>query len=156
MARDKKNIKNYTSETPAKTSIQRIEEMIVSAGAVRISKGYTTDGIILEINFILPVNNMSLTFNINPNVDLVQKKMLNNYINKPTLSQIIACRKQAERTAWKNQQELLQIQLDMVELNQVDMMQALFLSLTDGTETVYDKIKKNGYKALLPANTNNQ
>lgn len=146
---NKKNIKNYTSETPASTSINRIEEMIVAAGAQQVSKTYS-DGEVTGLKFVLPVNNMLLTFLIDPRVDFVYKKMIAAYIKTPTSAQQDACYRQANRTAWKNQQELLQIQLDMVELDQVDMMQALFLSLTDGTETVYEKIKKTGYKALLP------
>jgi hypothetical protein len=149
---NKKNIKNYTSETPASTSINRIEEMIVAAGAQQVSKTYS-DGELTGLKFVLPVNNMLLTFLIDPRVDFVYKKMIAAYVKTPTSAQRDACYRQANRTAWKNQQELLQIQLDMVELDQVDMMQALFLSLTDGKETVYEKIKKTGYKALLPPAT---
>jgi hypothetical protein len=146
------NIKNYTSETPAKSSIQKIEDMIVSAGAQQVGKAFS-EGELTGLKFMLPINNMQLTFVIDPKVDRVFKKMIGRYKVKPTQSQINGVYKQAERTAWKNQAELLQIQLDMVELDQVDMMQALFLSLTDGKETVYEKIKQTGYKALLPAAT---
>lgn len=147
----KKNIRNYTSETPAYLSISRIEDMIIEAGAQQISKTYT-NGKLTGFKFVLPIDNMVLTFDINPQIDKVYKKMIGNYVKTPTQSQQEAVYRQAERTAWRNQQELLQIQIDMVEIDQVDMMQALFLSLTDGSETVYDKIKKNGYKALLPSN----
>jgi hypothetical protein len=146
-----KNIKNYTSETAASLSIQRIEDMIIGAGARQIAKSYDANGQMTGLKFLLPVNNMQLTFDINAKAELVYKKMIGNYVKTPTAAQEEVVRKQAGRTAWKNMQELLQIQLDMVELDQVEMMQALFLSLTDGQETVYEKMKKTNFKALLPA-----
>lgn len=146
------NIKNYTSETPAKQSIAKIEEMIVAAGARSVSKTYNGGGEMTGIKFLLPVNNMQLTFDIDAKVDKVYAKMLDRYVYEPTKTQKASCAKQAERTAWKNMAELLQIQLDMVALDQVEIMQALFLSLTDGNETVYQKLQKGNFKALLPAN----
>lgn len=147
-----KNIRNYTSEIPAKNSINKIEDLLVSAGAKHIAKAYSDDGNVIGFKFLLPVNNMQLTFDINPAVENVFNFMIKQRVNSMTNTQREQLRKQAERTAWKNQVELIQLQLDMVFINQVDMMQAMFLSLTDGNETVYEKIKKTGYKALLPAN----
>lgn len=151
MATDKKNLKNYTSETAASLSISRIEEMIIRAGAREISKTYDEWGKTTGIKFVLPINNMRLTFDIDAKVQKVYEKMIGNDERPLTKPQIESRLKQAERTAWKNMQELLQIQIDMVELDQVEMMQALFLALTDGKETVYEKLKKTQFKALLPA-----
>lgn len=146
-----KNIRNYTSEVPAKNSINRIEDLLVSAGAKHIGKTYSDEGGVTGFKFLLPVNNLQLTFDINPAVENVFKFMMEQRVNSLTNAQREILREQAERTAWKNQAELIQIQLDMVAVNQVDMMQAMFLSLTDGTETVYEKMKKTNFKALLPA-----
>jgi hypothetical protein len=147
---NKKNIINYTSETPSSNSIQRIEEMIISLGARQISKIYNGFGSLSGIKFVLPINNMMLTFDMDAKVDLVYEKMLKNYVKTPNSAQRASCKNQAEHTDWKNMQELLQIQLDMIELNQYETMQALFLSLSDGTETVFEKMKKSNFKALLP------
>jgi hypothetical protein len=149
---EKINIKNYTSEVPANVSINKIEEMIVKHGARQVQKVYNKAGKMEGIKFVLLVDNMMLTFDMDAKVDLVYNKMISNYVYSTTATQRAACMKQAERTAWKNVCELLQLQLDMVYLNQVDLMQALFLSLSDGTETVYEKMKKTNFKALLPAN----
>lgn len=125
--------------------------MIIRAGAREISKTYDEWGKTTGIKFILPINNMRLTFDIDAKVQKVYEKMIDNYVHTPTKAQMLAVMKQAEKTAWKNMQELLQIQIDMVELDQVEMMQALFLALTDGKETVYEKLKKTQFKALLPS-----
>ena len=146
-----KNIRNYTSEVPAKVSINRIEDLLVSAGARQINKNYNEFGTVAGFKFLLPLRNMQLTFDVNPAVENVFKFMLDQRVNSITNTQREALRKQAERTAWKNQADLIQIQLDMVSVNQVDMMQAMFISLTDGTETVYEKMKKTNFKLLLPA-----
>lgn len=146
-----KNIRNYTSEITAKNSINKIEDLLIGAGARSISKTYSNEGIINGFKFLLPMNNMQLTFDINPAVENVFKFMLDQRVNNINNTQREQIRKQAERTAWKNQAELIQIQLDMVSVNQVDLMQIMFLSLTDGNETVYEKMKKTNFKALLPA-----
>jgi hypothetical protein len=149
MAIDKKNIRNYTSEADAATSQMKIEQMVLKSGARNIAKQYDGFGNCSSINFILPVNNMQLTFALEAKVDLVQEFMLKQYEKTPTAAQKEACRKQATRTAWKNLLELIQIQLDMVAIEQIDLMQALLPILSDGTQTFFERLKRSDFKLLL-------
>lgn len=145
----KKNIRNYTSEADPAQSILKIEQMIIACGAREIAKTYDGFGNPSGIKFILPVNNMQMTFDMQANVDLVFEYMLKQFDRVPTSAQREACRKQANRTAWKNLMELLQIQLDMVAINQREMMEALLTILYDGRRTFYERLKDTNFKLLL-------
>jgi len=145
----KKNIRNYTSEADPAQSIVSIEKMIIQCGAREISKTYDGFGNPTGVKFILPVNNMQMTFDMQANVELVYDYMLKQYDKTPTSVQREACRKQATRTAWKNLMELLQIQLDMVAVNQKEMMEALLTLLYDGRQTFYQRLKQTEFKGLL-------
>jgi len=136
MATKKINIKNYTSEVPASTSISRLEEVLIRAGCTEIRKLYE-DKMTAGIFFILPVDNLKLTFKMEAKVDAIYRKMIATYQQTPNASQRQATMKQAERCAWKNLYELTQLQLDMIMLDQVDTMQVLLPYMTDGHETLY-------------------
>lgn len=145
-----KNLRNYTSQADPAQSIMTIEKIIIGCGAREIAKTYDGFGNPSGIKFILPVNNMHMTFDMQANVELVYEYMIKQYSNKPTEANIAACRKQAARTAWKNLMELLQIQIDMVAINQKEMMEALLTLLYDGRQTFYSKLKETQFKGLLP------
>lgn len=144
-----KNIRNYTSEADPAQSIMTIEKMIIKAGARSINKIYDDFGSPSGIKFTLPVNNLQLTFDMNASVELVFAFMLKAYDKPPTAAQKESCRKQAARTAWKNLMELLQIQLAMVEVRQVDLMQALLPIFSDGSKSFYQSLKERDFKPLL-------
>lgn len=144
------NIKNYSSEVPASRSISMLEDVLIKAGCTEIRK-IVEEKMISGIFFILPVNGMTLTFNMEAKVNQVYKKMIDTYQKSPTSTQQAATLKQAERCAWKNLYELVQLQLDMISLDQVEIMQVLLPYLTDGSQTFYQKIKASNYKLLLNA-----
>lgn len=144
-----KNLRNYTSEADPAQSQLKIEQIILSAGGRNITKLYDDNQNCTVIQFILPVNNMATIFNLDAKADKVYKFMYKQYERTPTSTQVLAIRKQASRTAWKNMLELLQIQLDMVAIDQMDLMQALLTILSDGTETFYERLKKTEFKGLL-------
>lgn len=150
MAAKKIDIKNYSSEVPASRSISMLEDVLIKAGCEEIRKVYT-DKMTSGIFFVLPVANMKLTFNMEAKTDKVYQKMIDAYLNTPNSTQRASTLKQAERCAWKNLYELVQLQLDMISLDQVEVMQVLLPYLTDGSQTFYEKIKASNFKLLLNA-----
>lgn len=62
------NLKNYTSEVPAITSMGRIERCLVEAGATDISKKYL-EGVCRAIRFRMPINNTPIFFELPARVD---------------------------------------------------------------------------------------
>lgn len=142
------NIKNYTSETNAAISQNKIEKKLVEAGARDIMKRYE-DGICSSITFTLPMDGKHLTFQLPARVNAIYKILVAEY-TRPTQRSYEIARMQAERTAWKIISDWVEIQISMIKLEQAEMLQVFFPFLSDGKKTFYDKVKENDFKLLLP------
>lgn len=146
------NLKNYTSEVPAITSMGKIERCLVEAGATDISKKYS-DQICSSITFRMMVNQTPLFFQLPAKVDACFKAM---WGTMTTRGQNQADRKkwmaQAERTAWKIVSDWVEIQLSMIQLEQAEALQIflpyVYNPATD--QTFYEGLKDKGFKALMP------
>lgn len=90
------NLKNYTSETPASTSMAKIEKNLVSAGARNIMKTYDDNQSCTAISFQLTVNNKVLGFQLPAKVEAIYQILYAKY-TKPTEKSQDICRAQAER-----------------------------------------------------------
>jgi hypothetical protein len=144
------NLKNYTSEVPAITSMGKIERCLVEAGATDISKKYV-DGVCSAMTFRIAVNNMPVFFMLPARVDACFKTLWGSMTGR---GQNQADKKkwmaQAERTAWKIISDWIEIQLSMIQLEQAELLQ-IFLPyaydpMTD--TTLYDRVKESGFKML--------
>jgi len=114
------NLKNYTSTIPASRSIEKIEILLVSAGATHISKSYKdkiTDGFVFQI----PVNNVPISFKLPAKIDMVYNRMLKG-ISFHRCRDVDAkkkmIREQAERTAWKILLDWVHINISMIQIDQ--------------------------------------
>lgn len=144
------SLKNYTSTVPAITSMGRIEQCLVKAGATDINKKYA-DGICKAITFRMIVNNHVLFFQLPAKVDKCFDVLFKE-VKKPRPDTKNNIRAQAERTAWKIICDWVDIQLSMILLEQADALE-IFLPFAynpaTGT-TFYNQLKEGGFKALLP------
>jgi hypothetical protein len=144
------NLKNYTSEVPAITSMGRIERCLVEAGATDISKKYE-DGICRAIRFRMPINNIPVFFELPARVDSCYKVLWAD-VKRPRPDTKKKIEQQAERTAWKIICEWVECQLSMIKLEQAEALQVFLPYVWDPAkeETFFEKLKKTNYKALLP------
>lgn len=144
------NIKNYTSEVPAITSMGRIERNLVEAGATDISKKYD-DGICTAIRFRILFNGNPLFFELPAKVQACYK-VLWAEVKRPNKETQTRIQQQSERTAWKIVSDWVEIQLSMIKLEQAEMLQVFLPYAWNPTteETYYQKVKAGGFKALLP------
>lgn len=149
-----KSIKNYTSSVPAMQSMSRIEEMLVSAGAHDVRKTYN-DGACTAFIFILTVPGMAmpLYFKLPAKVDSCFEALWRHYlttVKKPSESMKTQLKAQALRTAWKIMHDWVELQLSLIELEQLETMEAFLPYLyNDGTgETFYEHAKGTGFKQL--------
>lgn len=143
------NIKNYTSEVPADRSVQELENILIKMGATAISKEYDK-GKITCINFAIIQGNDKVPFRLPARVDAIRKLFLNN-LRSPTKKQQDNAEKQAERTAWRNLKEWVQLQHTMIILEQVEFMEVFMpyiFSMQQG-KTAFQLMKENGYNKLL-------
>lgn len=143
------NLKNYTSTVPAITSMGRIEQCLVKAGATDISKKYE-DGICKAVTFRILVNNTPVFFQLPAKVEPCFN-VLWKEIKRPRPESKHKTKEQAERTAWKIVSDWVDIQLSMILLEQADPMQIFLPYAYDPASetTFYDRLKDGGFKALL-------
>lgn len=156
-----KSIKNYTSSIPAAQSMARIEEMLVAAGARDIRKQYDGFGLCISFVFILPIKGMEspLFFKLPAKVEKCREALWQQYLKtgnkgKPiktaTAEARITIQNQAMRTAWKIMHDLVEMQLTLIELDQLEPMEAFLPYLyNDSTgQTFYEHAKGTGFKQL--------
>lgn len=140
------NLKNYTTEIPARTSQERIETLLVDFGATNIMKEYQ-DGRVKAIAFRVVIENVPFAFQLPGNVKACYiwlKKKSPKRTDKTLMEQ-------AERLAWKHQWEWLYIQLTGIELAQLEKIQALLPYSVDPAngKTFYEKLKDSKFQNLL-------
>lgn len=146
------NLKNYTTEVAATKSIEMIEKLLVDFGAFNIMKEYTEMKPLVgrrcsSISFIIEVDGMRLPFKLPTKVEQTAKwlrKQKPNSTDKTILEQ-------SERIAWKQQYEILHLQLGQIIMGQLEKLEALFpyLLSTAENKTYYQKLKEGNFKALL-------
>lgn len=144
------NLKNYTSEVPAITSMGRIEKKLVEAGATDISKKYE-NGVCIAVRFRMLVNMKPLFFELPAKVDACFK-VLWGEISRPKADTKERTMQQAERTAWKIISDWVDIQISMVQLEQAELMQVFLPFIFDPVKekTFYNQLRETGFKGLLP------
>lgn len=150
-----KSIKNYTSSVPAMQSMSRIEEMLVQAGARDIRKSYDGFGSCAAFIFVLAVPGMALPlyFKLPAKVDSCFEALWKHYlttVKKPSESMKTQLKAQALRTAWKIMHDWVELQLSLIELEQLETMEAFlpYLYSEASGETFYEHAKGTGFKQL--------
>jgi hypothetical protein len=139
-------IKNYTSGVPVSRTIARIEEILAEMGAKAIGKNYAS-GKVSSITFQLAINGRDHLIRLpaNPNAVLA---VLEESVKRPRGGTLERLKEQAERTAWKIQQDWLEIELTNIQLNQKEPLQAFLSYLWDGQQTYFEALKSTGFKQL--------
>lgn len=143
------SIRNYTSSVPAEKSMQQIEKILIGMGARNIMKEYDGFGKVLSIAFSVHQGDGVIPFRLPAKADAIKKLLLKEY-RRPSRAQEEAVTAQAERTAWKNVKEWVELQATMIKLEQAEFMEVFLpyvYSLQAG-QTFYQKIKESGFKQL--------
>lgn len=158
-------LKNYTSDVPVSRTIQRIEEVLIRCGVLGIAKDYAgTNGTILAINFRIRDGEKEFSVRLPADKEKALQALWLDYVDGDALNekgdQVTWQSKkrkkradfgqQAERTAWKIIQDWVEVQMSMVQLHQADAVEVFMPYIYDGHQTVYQRIKAGGMRALLP------
>lgn len=144
-----KNIKNYTSTVPVWRTIARIEETLAEAGVQGIQKEYEECRLVaLSFSIVLP-NGKPVRIRLPADVKAVYQTMA-SAVRKPHRGTLERIKDQAERTAWKIQQDWIEVQLTLISLQKADFLQVFLSYVWDGKRTFYTALKDSGYKNLLP------
>lgn len=145
------NIKNYTSSVPADQSILQIERVLIKIGARNIAKEYDGFGKVDAILFGVPRGESTVPIKLPARRAAIQKVLLNQYKRNPSKVQIANAQLQADRTAWRNVKDWVEIQATMIELDQVEMMEVFmpYIYRMDKGKTVFELAKENSFQKLL-------
>jgi hypothetical protein len=145
------NLKNYTTEVPATRSIDYIEKLLVEFGAMNIMKEYEelpplTGRICTSLAFIIEVEGHTTAIKLPANVKGIALWLRGK---KPSSTDKTVC-EQAYRIAWKQQYEILYLQLSQVETQQRELMSVFLPDAYDiqNNQTFYQKLKADGFKQL--------
>lgn len=141
-------LKNYTSVVPAMNSATAIEKLLVEAGATSVSKWYEEKQL-KGFLFQMPLGGQLLVFRLPASEERVAALMLKQ-APRADAKRRLAIRAQAQRTAWRTLHELVQIQVDMIQQQQIEPLQA-FLSYNydqASGSTFYDQVRGGSVKLL--------
>lgn len=144
-------IKNYTSGVPVSRTVARIEELLAEAGASAIGKNYEA-GRLVALTFQLKIEGRDFLIRLPANPSAINNALATK-IRRPRVGTMDRFREQAERTAWRIQQDWLEIELTKISLQQTEPLQAFLAYLWDGERTSYERLKETKFQALLPEHT---
>ena len=140
-------MKNYTSLVPVSRTVARIEECLAKAGASGIMKEYC-EGKLTALSFSLLVGSGKKISIRLPAKEVEVYNVLVKAVRRPRDGTMDRLRDQACRTAWKLQQDFVEVQLSLIEMRQTDAMQAFLAYVWDGKRTFYEALQQNNFKAL--------
>lgn len=147
------DLKNYTSGVPADVTIARIERLLVDSGASGIAKEYIggqVSALMFHIQF--EKDRLPVTIKLPANVDACCEAFWKDHCR----SRSVRSKKvredfleQAARTAWKLQQDWVEVELSLIRLHQKDTLQSFLAYAWDGEKTVYERVKAVGFQSLM-------
>lgn len=142
-------LKNYTSSTPAHQTIAYIEAYLASAGVTGISKQYE-NGNPVAIFFHVEMPPNSYTIRLPARVNDVQEYLWQDYCTRTRRprKQREDFLDQASRTAWKIQQDWVQVQISLIKLKQANFLEVFMGFLWDGKQSYYQALENSKFKQL--------
>jgi hypothetical protein len=146
------NLKNYTSSIPVHRTISYIEAYLAECGVVGITKEYA-DKTPVAIFFHIDLGTAGrFTIRLPARVVEVQEYLWRDYVTGKSRPQKTKedFADQAARTAWKIQQDWVQVQMSLIKLRQVEFLEVFMGFLWDGKQSYYNKLKTRSFRALLP------
>lgn len=151
-------LKNYTSSVAVSITIGRIESTLIRCGVKGITKEYDGKGGVIAIMFHLPGDRNDLAIRLPADEQKAQDAFWKDYCDshpdewkrKKTRGTF---KDQAARTAWKLIQDWVEVQMSLIQMQQAEYIQVFMPYIWDGKQTLFDRVKTNGYRALLPEKT---
>lgn len=141
-------LKNYTSSVPIDRTVARIETLLADFGAKAIGKNYENARLV-SLTFQLEINGRDVLIRLPANPQAVYDA-LRKECKRPRAGTLQKLKDQSDRTAWRIQQEWLEIELTKISLNQAEPLQAFLSYIWDGKQTYYTALKESKFKGLIP------
>jgi hypothetical protein len=161
-------LKNYTSDVPVNQTIHRIEQVLIRCGVTGITKEYGPTGEVAAVVFSIALpDHPKVNVRLPADKEAAHRALWLDYVDGDKLTpdgktlvwnsrkkkRMADFAEQAERTAWKIVQDWVEVQMSMIQLKQADFVQVFMPYVWDGKQTFYDRLKANGYRAMIPETT---
>lgn len=143
------NLKNYTTEVPVERTLSMIEHYLAQCDVNGISKQFEK-GQPVALFFHLEVGGVKYTIRLPANIARVQECFWKDYCastTRPRKSKEDFL-EQAARTAWKIQQDWVQVQMSLIRMKQVDFLEVFMGFVYDGEQSFYERLQGGGFKQL--------
>lgn len=143
------NLKNYTSSVPINLTLSYIEAYLMECGVSGITK-QVEKGTCAALFFHLEINGDRFTIRLPAQVDKVQDYFWREYVSRAKRPNKTKedFREQAERTAWKIQQDWVQVQMSLIKLKQVHFLEVFMGFLWDGKQSYYQRLEGGGFRGI--------
>ncbi len=147
-------ILNYTTDVPAKRTIDAIVAMLVRKGASSITQEYFADGRVKAVSFMLQVGGLAIPFLLPANTEgvagvLKKEKPYNVRSTGSMNNYYMRQREQAERIAWRILKDWVEAQMALIESGQAEAAQVFMpYAQSRGGSTVYKLWVENNKKQL--------
>ena|SRR5277367_5332630 len=144
------NLKNYTSNVPAMTTIAYIESYLTGSGLVTGITKEIKSGRTVSLVFNTEQDGKMFTVRLPAQVEKVHEFLWHEYMSnskrpRKTKEDFL---EQAERCAWKIQQDWVQIQMSLIKLKQASILQVFMAYVWDGEQTFYEKLKGSVFRQI--------
>jgi hypothetical protein len=127
-------IKNYTTKWSAMQSISKIQEALISHGAVGIQMMYDSDKRISSLAFALSFNGKNLSFQLPCEWRKFQQVLLVQKINRASEDEY------CYRVAWANLKDWVLAQMALYETQIVTMPQIFLPFMETSKGTLYEQL----------------
>lgn len=147
-------IKNYTSKVPVVRTIAGIETLLAAAGASSITKEYGPTGQPVALTFQIEIAlDRPLRVRLPADIEACMEALWRGDQSRRRRGrkQREEFREQAVRTAWRLQHDWVAVQLSLIQLKQLEPLQAFLAYVWDGSQTFYHRLRTQQFKALNPA-----
>lgn len=127
--------------------------LLADFGAKAIGKNYEK-GRLSCLTFQLEINGHDVLIRLPANPEAVYQSLLKDCSppfskRYPRESKIEKIKQQSDRTAWKLQQDWLEIELTKIKLGQTVPLQAFLSYVWDGQSTYFQQLESKSFKGLL-------
>jgi hypothetical protein len=143
------NLKNYTSNVPTHQTISYIEAYLADCGVSGVVKQYEEKQPMAML-FQVELEGRTYTIRLPARVAEVNEYLWKTYVASMTKPRKVKedFLEQAARTAWKIQQDWVQVQMSLIKLRQVEFLEVFMGFLWDGKQSYYQALKGGGFKQL--------
>ena len=139
------------------TTIANIESYLAQCGVTGISKKYL-NGFCVALIFQTTEDGKTFTIKLPAEIEAVHDFLWKEYDSRRSVTFSGAPRKggktkedfreQATKTAWKIQQDWVEVQMSLVKLKQAKILQVFMAFVWDGSQTFYEQLQGNKFKQL--------